>query len=332
MFLRIKQASSDHVKKSWFIFSEAMSSFVRNNDLTAASSLAFSAMLALIPTLFLLTYLLSMAIGSSVQALARTQEMMTKLLPAYSQDIVKEVRFLASHKGAIGLVNMVVLFWSLTPFVADMRLILGTIFRKKPDRPFLLEKLFDVTVSMVFLIGLSVVAVAGVTLRFLEKASALNLIPAYIQDIAPLFVVTAVAFLCYYALAPRMRMRYLVAGALVASLIWFTMRPVFHLFLTYNPGYGYAFGSFKSLFVVIIWIYASLVIFLIGAEIAESLNRKETVFIKRLMEGKRNVPSTVFEKYVVRYGRGGIIFHEGDAGGEMFSVLKGREGSTRTTR
>ena len=326
MFLRIKQILSDHIKKVWVILSEAMSSFVRNNDLTAASSLAFSAMLALIPTLFLLTYLLSMAIGSSTQALTRTQELMTKLLPAYSQDIVKEVRLLASHKGTIGLVNMVVLFWSLTPFVADMRLILGTIFRKKPDRPFLLEKLFDVTVSMIFLLGLSVVAVAGVALRLLERGSALHLIPGSVQDTVPLFLVTVVVCLCYYTFAPRMRIRYLVTGALAASLIWFAMRPAFHLFLTYNPGYGYAFGSFKSLFVVIIWIYVSLVIFLIGAEIAESLNRKETVFIKRLMEGKRNVPATVFEKYVVRYERGSTIFHEGDVGGEMFSVLTGKVG------
>lgn len=329
MFLRIKQASSDHIKKTWAVLSEAMSSFARNNDLTAASSLAFSAMLALIPTLFLLTYLLSMAIGSSTQALARTQELLTKLLPAYSQDIVKEVRFLASHKGTIGLVNMVVLFWSLTPFVADMRLILGTVFRKKPHRPFLLEKLFDVTVSMIFLIGLSVVTVAGVTLRLLDRSSALHLIPGTVLDIAPLFLVTVVVFLSYYTFAPRMRIRHLVVGALAASLLWFAMRPVFHLFLTYNPGYGYAFGSFKSLFVVIIWIYVSLVIFLLGAELAENVSRKETVFIKRLMEGKRNVPATVFEKYVVRYERGSIIFNEGDPGGEMFSVLTGRVGISK---
>jgi len=321
-----KSATADFLKKNWAILSAAMSSFMRNNGLTAASSLAFSAMLALIPTLFLITYLLSMAIGSSTQALARTQEMLTKLLPDYSQDIVKEVRFLSSHRGAIGLVNMVVLFWSMTPFMADMRLILGIIFRKKPDRPFLLEKLFDVAVSMVFLVGLSVVAVAGVTLRFLEKASSLHLIPGYVQDIAPLFLVTVIVFLCYYTFAPRMKIGRLVAGALAASLLWFAMRPVFHLFLAYNPGYGYAFGSFKSLFVVIIWIYVSLVIFLIGAEIAESLNRKETVFIKRLMEGKRNVPAAVIEKYVLRYERGSTIFNEGDAGGEMFSVLMGRVG------
>jgi uncharacterized BrkB/YihY/UPF0761 family membrane protein len=86
---------------------------------------------------------------------------------------VQEVRFLASHKGAVGLVNSVVLFWTMTPFVAGMRFVLGTIFRQKPSRPFLLEKLFDVVVSMVFLVGLTAVMVAGIAFPLLEKESSI---------------------------------------------------------------------------------------------------------------------------------------------------------------
>jgi membrane protein len=324
--IRIKNGMFDLLKKIWTILSGSVSSFKRNNGLTAASSLAFSAMLALIPTLFLFTSLLSIAIGSSAQALARTQEMMTKLLPAYSQDIMREVRFIASNKGTIGLVNLVVLFWTLTPFVADMRVILGTIFKKSPGRPYFLEKLIDVAVSMAFLIGLSAVAIAGVALRVMEKTSSLRLIPQYLESSVPFVLVSSVVFLLYVTFAPRMRICYLATGALVTTLIWFAMRPAFHLFLSFNPGYGYAFGSFKSLFVVIIWIYVSLAIFLFGAEVANGLNRKETVFIKCLMEGKRNVPASIIGKYVVRYERGSVIFQEGDPGGGMFSVLSGRVG------
>ena len=101
------------------------------------------------------------------------------------------------------------------------------------------------------------------------------------------------------------------------------MTPAFHLFLTYNPGYGVAFGSFKSLFVVIIWIYYSLAVFLFGAEIAASLGRGDAVFLKTLMEGKKEVPSEVIGKYVVRYKKGNTIFQEGDPGNIMFGVLKG---------
>ncbi len=320
----MKTMPGDLLKKLWVVLAEAVSSFRRNNDLTAASSLAFSAMLALIPALFLLTFLLGAAIGSSARALQRTQELMTQMVPAYSQDIMREVRVIASHKGTIGSLNLLVLFWSITPLVADFRVSLGSIFRKKPSRPFLLEKLFDVAIGVIFLIGLSAAAIAGVALTVMGRMHPLRILPAYLGEAAPFAVVVVVVFAMYFTFSSKLRTRHLMIAALVASSLWFLMRPAFHIFLMYNPGYGFAFGSFKSLFVVIIWIYFSLVLFLFGAEIAASLGRKETVFIKKLMEGKKNVPSGVIGKYVIHYEKGRVIFHEGDPGQEMFSVLKGR--------
>jgi membrane protein len=122
----------------------------------------------------------------------------------------------------------------------------------------------------------------------------------------------------------RVRLLHLLVGAVSTSVLWFTMRPAFHLFLLYNPGYGFAFGSFKSLFVVIIWIYFSLAVLLLGAELAASLGRDETVYLKKLIEGKRNVPVGVINKYVVKYAQGDTVFSDGDPGDEMFSVLKGK--------
>ncbi len=306
------------------VLGDALSSFTRNNDLTGASSLAFSATLALIPALFLLTFLLGAAIGSSSRAVLRTQELMTQLIPAYSQVILREVNFIASHKGTIGLVNLFVLFWSVTPLVADMRIWLGTIFRKKPTRPFLLEKLFDAGISMVFLVGLSAVSVAGVVFTILDRIRPLRRIPGYLEEPGFFIVVTGVVCALYFTFSKRRRWRHLLAGALAASLLWFALRPAFHLFLTFNPGYGFAFGSFKSLFVVVIWIYISMALFLFGAEIAASLGRGDAVHLKNLMEGRTNVPPGIVERSVLQYEKGAVIFRDGDPGNEMYSVLKGR--------
>jgi membrane protein len=320
----MKNRTFDFIHKLRVVLSEALVSFRKNNDLSGASSLAFSATLALIPALFLLTVVLGAVIGSSGWALARTQELLTQMIPAYSQDILREVQFISSHRGTIGFVNTVILLWSVTPLVADLRVSLGTIFRKKPTRPFLLEKLFDVAISIIFIIGLSAIAVAGVVFTLVEKRSSLRLTLGYLENVAPFLFITAVIFSLFLVFSSRARLFHLLIGALATSLLWFAMRPAFHLFLTYNPGYGFAFGSFKSLFVVIIWIYCSLVVFLLGAEVAASLGRKEAVFIKKLMEGKKNVPTGVIDKYVVRYEQGDTIFSEGDPGNEMYSVLKGR--------
>jgi membrane protein len=263
----------EFLKKIWIILADAAASFRKNNGLSAASSLAFSTTLALIPSLFLLTFLLGVAIGSSAQALRETQELLTQLIPAYSQVILREVSFLASRKGTIGLVNLFVLFWSITRLEANMRIALGTIFQKKPSRSFFLKKLFDAAISLVFLAGFFAVAVAGVVLTVAGLFHPLRLLPGPLDKIVPVIVITCTVFALYFTFSSKTRVRHLAIGALAASALWFAMRPAFHLFLMYNPGYGFAFGSFKSLFVVLIWIYFSLSLFLFGAEITASLSR-----------------------------------------------------------
>ena len=315
--------AADFLKKARVVIFETVASFQRNNDLSAASSLAFSAALALIPSLFLLTFVLGAVIGSSGRVLVRTEDLLKQFIPAYSQDILHEVQFISSHVGTLGLLNLLVLLWSVTPLVADLRISLGIVFRKKPSRPFLLEKLFDVAISVIFLTGLSTIVIAGILYSILEKRSHLSLALGPFGNVVSFFFVTTVVFVLYRVFSKRARPEHLFLGALAASLLWFAMRPVFHLFLMYNPGYGFAFGSFKSLFVVIIWIHVSFILFLLGAEIAASLGRDETVFIKHLMDGNRSVPTGVREKYVVSHEKGSVIFSEGDPGSSMFSVLTG---------
>jgi membrane protein len=316
--------AGDVVKKIRIVLFETFSSFGKHNNLSAASSLAFSATLALIPSLFLVTFMMGAVIGSSARALAKTQDMLTQVIPAYSQNIIREVQFISSHVGAISVLNGLVLLWSVTPLIADLRLSLGKIFRKKPTRPFLLEKLIDVAIGIFFLLGLSAIAIAGFLLTLIQRRGQLHLTLTYLERVGPFLFVTLVVFSLYYMFSKRVRLLHLLAGAVSTTVLWFTMRPAFHLFLLYNPGYGFAFGSFKSLFVVIIWIYFSLALLLFGAELAASMGRDETVYLKKLMEGKRNVPVGVINKYVVKYTQGDTIFMDGDPGDEMFSVLKGK--------
>ena len=92
----------DFLKHILGVITGAFSSFRKNNDLSAVSALSFSATIALIPVFFLLTILLGAVIGSSSEAMSRTEELLRQLIPAYSQDILNEVQSISAHKGAIG--------------------------------------------------------------------------------------------------------------------------------------------------------------------------------------------------------------------------------------
>lgn len=314
---------ADMAKKSLMIAGETFSSFRRNSGLSVASSLAFSAMLAIIPALFLLTTLLGVAIGSSREAFRTVQEMATQIIPRYSQEIVKEVQYITQHIRTFGAVNFLVFLFAVTPLVSDLRSALGTIFRVRGGRHYLLEKLIDLGLTVVFLLGITAIAVVGVAFSIAEAWLHLPTPPAYLGGFVQFLFIAAAFFLLYLAFSRGHRPVNLAAGALAAAALWYLMGPIFHRFLAYNPGYGLAFGSFKSLFVVIIWIYYSLAVFLLGAEIAAGIERRETVFLKRLMAGKSGVPAAVAERFIMRYGPGETIFVEGDPGDQMFSVLRG---------
>jgi len=173
-------------------------------------------------------------------------------------------------------------------------------------------------------VGLAAVSVAGLVFTLLERVRHLRLVPGYLAETAFFVTVNGVVLSLYFIFSKRSRFLHLLAGALAASLFWFALRPAFHLFLTFNPGYGFAFGSFKSLFVVVIWIYISLAIFLFGAEIAASLGRDDAFHIKSLIEGRKNIPAGVVSRSLLRFEKGSVIFRDGDAGNEMYSVLQGK--------
>jgi hypothetical protein len=208
--------------------------------------------------------------------------------------------------------------------VSDLRQALSRIFRLKPGRPFLLSLLLDAAITVVFLLSVTAVTAAGIAFSVAGRWLPLPALPAYLGVVVQYLFVAATMFLLYFIYSGRDHPLHLAAGAAAAAGLWFVMRPLFHEFLAYNPGYGLAFGSFKSLFAVIIWIYYSLAVFLAGAEIAAAMGRRESVFLKHLMSGKRALPAAVAERFITSYGPGETIFTEGDPGDRMYFVTQGR--------
>jgi len=313
----------DSARHAWIVLLESTCGFRRNDDLRQASSLAFATMLALIPAMLLLTYLLGMILGSNRVAMQKVTEFVGDFLPQFGEVILKEVVRITQHTRSAGLVNLLALLWAVTPLVANTRAIINAIFRVRPLRPFWTTKALDFLMAMVFITGFSAVAGMGLVFRYL-KLLRLDLTPPPSLGFVVPFATTGLLLLLMYGVfAPRTRFRYLLAGTLVTAFLWFLLRPAFSLFLTYNPGYGLAFGSFKSLFVVVIWIYYSQAVFLFGAEVVAALHHQESLLIRRLMAGHSGLPVLRRKHLMVQVPAGSVFFREGEPGGKMYHVVKG---------
>ena len=321
-----RRSAIDGAKNLWVIVSEAVSSFSRNDNLTLASSLAFNTALALIPALFLLTSLLGAVIGSSQTALLKTERMLEQVIPRFSEVILAEVGKLSEHGRTLSLVNFLVLVWSITPLVSSMRKAFDTIFKPRSERSYVVGKLLDIVIVVTLTVGIAAIAVMGVALQYFRRVGGVAALPRLVESVAPLGLVILLILFLYRAFTPNVAVRHLLAGAVTAGVLWHAMRPAFNIFLVYNPGYGIAFGSFKSFFIIIIWIYYSQVVFLFGAEITSALNRREPILIKRLMAGKKIIPASGRSHLVFSCQKDHIVFREGDVGHEMYFVLKGSVG------
>lgn len=307
-----------------------MRSFSRNRNLEAAATLAYYGFLSLMPLLLLLIFLLGWLAESSEAVLGALRSVLADLFPAFDDRIIGELAALAERR-VWGLISFFVLIWSMTPFAGAARHAVVHIFKGEHRPAFFREKPIDLAVVLALLL-LFLALTAGRLVLFGAAASTpgANALRAF--GAGALGAVVVGVF--YIVFAPvRLRWSEAAAGALAAIALLAVLRPLFALLLQYNPNYGYAFGSLKAIFLLIVWVYYTFAVLLFGAEVSANTRRREALLLRGFLTGERRTPprmtGKLLEKFVRRPERGTVLFREGDAGNEMFFI---RAGAVRLTR
>lgn len=314
----------DALRHGGLVLQDALGAFFRDGGLRNASSLAFYTLLALIPALLLLTLLLSTLLGSSAAGSQRLSEALSGLAPDQADRVLTELSALTRHPRTAGAVNLLVLAWSLVPLVSALREIVRGIYKVPERRAFWITKLLDLAIGMVALTSLAALGGAGTLLRLAQVP--IRGLETLLGLLATLVLVTAT--LRTFA-PPRARLRHLAAGAAATVCAWALLRPAFTMFLTLDQDYGMAFGSFKSLFIVVVWLYVSMAALLLGIEVAAACHRREAVALQRLMEGRWRADGSHRHEFLVDVPGGHAFFREGEPGEEMYYVMEGTVGILR---
>ncbi|MCS6770974.1 MAG: YihY/virulence factor BrkB family protein [Kiritimatiellae bacterium] len=308
---------------------ESLKSFSRNRGLESAATLAFYAFLSLPPLLLLLFILLGRVAGKSETATLVIAEAIKALFPAFDHDILSELAALAQRQ-AWRLVSIVLLLWSMTPFAGAARHAVVAIFKGEHRPAFFREKAIDLAVVFALLCTFVGLAAGRLLLPALPGGSGFALLRAAVS-----FAVSAMILALFYrAFAPvRLRAAEALAGACAAALLLAALRPAFAAMLLYNPNYGYAFGSLKAVFLVVVWAYYSFAVLLFGAEVAANTRRRDALLLRGFLgAGGGNAPSPpprLLERFLRRPEPGTVLFREGEPGHDMYFV---RSGAVRLTR
>ncbi len=255
-----------------------------DNALFLARGLAFDVLVCLIPAIFLLLVLFGFLFDSPRDAAHYLRTYMKSMIPFSSQEVLRGLFSAVRTKKVLGLVGLIGLVWTLSRVFGSIRTVLDAVFQVRDGRGVIRGKLFDL--KMMFLSSLFFLATVLVTSVFslLKKISAqplatkLQYLGAREEAVSILlaFFFTLCLFFCLYKYVPFRKIKTSTAlfSALGAGILWELAKHGFRFYLLKFADVSQVYGPFGLLFVLVLWVYYSCIIFILGAELGWVWERK----------------------------------------------------------
>ncbi|NYH80108.1 membrane protein [Actinopolyspora biskrensis] len=247
-----------------------------DNIYMLAGSVAFFAFLAIFPALIALLTVFGL-VADPAQATRQIGEY-TSSLPQASQQLVNEqlAAVARGRGGSLGFGLVASLFVALWLASAGTRNLISAVnlaYGEEESRGFL--KLGALAVGLTLsgglfmLLALALVAVAPAVLNGLDIGS-VGLITAQVVRWLLLVALIAVVLAVVYRVAPDRvapRFRWVSVGSVTATGLWLLGSTAFNLYITNFGSYNKIYGALAGVVVLLLWLYLTSYVVLLGAEI-----------------------------------------------------------------
>jgi membrane protein len=247
--------------------------------LDRSAELAFDFLLAIFPLMLFILTLLGLFASYDARLHGILLSHLARFLPVSAFRLLKLIAHELSEHSSGGKLAFGILvgLWLATSGVASMISGLNLACRIRESRSWL--KVRAIALALTISISFLVLFVLGVVLlggRFAHWAGALlRLEPLVVViwvwlewPLAVFFVATS--FSLIYRYGPDLKNRrwgWLSPGSLAGALIWLVVSIGFRFYLRFFNAYSFTYGSLGAVIILLIWLYASSLAFLIGGEI-----------------------------------------------------------------
>jgi membrane protein len=242
--------------------------FGKDEGLDRAGAMAYYALLSIFPLLLGLISLLGFLLPSEAVRRA-VSEALTQVLPGSSQLIQQNLDDIIRLRGVTGIIGLLALIWSGSSLFAAVGRAIDHAWDITRRRKLYIRKLREI--GMVFggglLFLLSMAASTAISF-FGRLESSLFFWIVALGTRAAAFLLVLLVFLLIYKTVPNTRTTWHVAwpGALLAAVFFEVGRSFFIFYLTRFANFQMVYGSLASVIVLLVWVYVSAVIMLLGVE------------------------------------------------------------------
>jgi membrane protein len=228
---------------------------------------------------FLLLVIASSAfLISNEMVLREVVERLGALLPVYQAEMEAALRAVIDARGVSSLIGTLILLFFASQLFAATRLVLNRVFQHK-GRGLIHGMLFDVgmilLLTVVFLASIAVTGafawVRGIAL--LAGRAAFVSTAFHWAGLLLALLLDTTLFVVIYRFVPNRRIRWssVLAGGLATAVLWESAKQAFRWWIQGIGLYSAVYGSLGVTMALMMWVYYSATVFIIGAALIRGL-------------------------------------------------------------
>ncbi len=276
---------SRRLKRSWLFLIRLQREMGYDDCMGMAAQIAFYTMLGLFPFLiFLLSLLSTFPWGESLKPLmlGALSDQMPPESAEYVAGIVLEL--LPNYSQGLLGIGLLVSLWGASMAVGALITTINRAYNIRPRRHMVTQKIMSIVLvlllSGMWLMSMTIILVGpGITqsiFEFMGIASETNTFWTSVRlPMAFMLNLTALSILYFFAPEARQRFLSILPGAFTSTILWLLASFAFRFFLQNFGAYNKTYGSLAAVVILMVWLWISGLVFLLGAEINSLMKRIE---------------------------------------------------------
>ena len=273
------------MKRAWLFLLRLQREMGYDDCMGMAAQIAFYAMLGLFPFLiFLSSFLSNFPLGERLQL--QIFEALQTQMPVEAANYVTNIVMSILPERNQGLLSFGLLasLWGASMAVGALITTINRAYNIRPRRNIVTQKLLSIALTLVlsalWLMALIIILVGPeITQQIFEWvgiASETNTFWTSVRLPMAFFLnLVALSILYYVAPEAKQEYRWILPGAVTATVLWVLASSAFRVFLRNFSQYNTTYGSLATVVILMIWMWISGLVFLVGAEVNALMKRLE---------------------------------------------------------
>jgi membrane protein len=193
-------------------------------------------------------------------------------IPGATSIIQQNITSIIELRGIMGVLSVVILFWGASAMFSAVTLAINRAWDiRRYRRHLFIRKASELGMALctgiLFLLSIGASAVISILRGVFDLPAADFLVLNVVSRLAA-FLLIATVFLLFYKFIPNTKTywRDIWVGALLAAILFEIARTLFVFYLENFANYQLLYGSIASIIILLVWIYYSAFIIILGAE------------------------------------------------------------------